>query len=115
LTCRLPDEKAKGVITLEVNGSSGLPVAVSGEWQSWEFTVPSDLLKDGLNEIRIHWPMPQFDQQKGMADAADQLMENVLPELNCIFGEIHSFVALQTPEAIESTPESQSIHINTLV
>ena len=115
LTCRLPDEEVKGAITLEVNGSSGLPVTVSGEWQSWEFTVPSDLLKDGLNEIRIHWPMPQFDQQKSMADAADQLLENFLPELNCIFGEIHSFVALQVPAAVESTPESQSIHINTLV
>lgn len=96
LTCRLPYRAVeRGVATLNINGEGQQSLMVSGDWETWDFTIPGEFLKDGVNEVDIHWPMPEFHEKKNLEVAAGQLLDGTPPDLYCIFGEIHSFTAMQ--------------------
>jgi hypothetical protein len=94
LTCRLPRlALAQGEITITVNGERLGETPITREWQTWELEVEAELVREGLNEIVIHWPTPAFPGLRGLDAVAGDLMERNLPAFFCVFGEIHTFVA----------------------
>lgn len=95
LTCRLPRTgQADGDIAIAVNGTRLGELAVSRDWESWQITVGEDLVRDGLNEVTIDWPLPEFpDEQKLDATFEHLVDEGTYPDFYPVFGEIHAFVA----------------------
>lgn len=108
LACRLHQQAiTEPKITLRVNAVNVGTVAIDREWSAWNITVPGKVLKDGLNDIGIEWPMPDFPGTAGYEDVAGDLMEGNKPEFFCIFGEIHTFVASNAQKAALSAPDFQ--------
>jgi len=94
LTCRLPQlALAQGQIAIVVNGEQLGETLISREWETWELEVGAEMVRDGLNEVVLHWPTPVFPGLKALNAVAGDLMERNLPEFFCVFGEIHTFVA----------------------
>ena len=54
--------------------------------------IPGDAVREGVNEISIRWPLPEFRGEEELALAfADPDLAS--PELFPCFGEIHAFTA----------------------
>lgn len=94
LTCRLPRlELPEGTISIEVNKKDLGEIVINREWGTWDINVGGDEVRDGLNEVLIHWPMPAFPGEKPLESVVQNLTDRILPEFFCPFGEIHTFVA----------------------
>jgi hypothetical protein len=99
LTVRLPDLAfSRSIIFITVNGEGQEEIAISHEWTTWDITIERAAVRDGLNEVIIHWPHPVFPGRRGIEAAANDILHGVLPEFYCIFGEIHSFTAAGAKE-----------------
>jgi hypothetical protein len=110
LTCRLHyPALSEPRITVRVNAVDIGSLEVDGEWAVWNITVPGKVLKDGLNDIVIEWPMPDFPGIQGYEEVLNDLMEGNKPEFFCIFGEIHTFVASNGQKAAVSSDEPQQV------
>ncbi len=107
LTCRLPGELslAEGRITLEVNGERIGEAVVGQQWTTLEALAGSRLVRDGINEVLIRWPMPDFPGLKGLEPILDDVMESYWPEFFCVFGEVHTFVATDGRAAQPNAPQ----------
>jgi hypothetical protein len=53
--------------------------------------VPGEAVRDGLNEVTINWPIPEFLGATSLESVIDDLVRNKMPEFFSVFGEIHSF------------------------
>ena len=94
LTCRLLDPAPLHTsITLKLNGKPQLEIVISSKWDTWEIDLPGDAVRDGLNEIAIKWPMPEFETSKSLEKARLKLIAREFPGFFPVFGEIHSFIA----------------------
>lgn len=94
LTCRLPEtESDEGTISVEVNGGCLGDAAIGRQWSTWEIEVAGDEIRDGLNEVVIHWPTPTFPGDKLLESLIDRITDKTLPEFFCPFGEIYAFSA----------------------
>jgi len=94
LTCRLPKPTPRQtVIGIAVNGRPQLKITVGSAWGSWDIDLPADAVRDGLNEIAINWPMPEFETAPALEKARLKLIERKFPDFFPVFGEIHSFTA----------------------
>jgi hypothetical protein len=94
LTCRLPKlASAEGQITVACNDEWLADVTIAQQWSAWEITVPGDIIRDGINEIELSWPMPEFRTDEALSDVVVKLCQQKYPEYYPIFGEIHSFTA----------------------
>ncbi len=78
---------------IKVNGQPIGELQSSREWNTWDITIPGSLVKDGVNEIVLRWPIPAFPGLTPLNRVVDDLAERLYPEFYCPFGEIHSFVA----------------------
>jgi hypothetical protein len=106
LTCRLPKLSLDGGnISVECNGKPQVEITISKEWSSWAITVPGEAVRDGLNEIKVHWPIPDFRTDEALSEVINKLCQNKYPEFYPIFGEIHSFTASSVAEVAESPLE----------
>ena len=94
LTCRLPAAAPPHAsILLAVNGQAQARFAIGHGWETWELAIPRGTVQDGVNEVSIHWPPPEFPGQQGLEAAADELVDGTLPDLFPCYGEIHAFTA----------------------
>lgn len=92
LTSRLPGPAStEGVAVLAVNGQPQAEIELDHDWRTWDVTVPGEALRDGLNEVAIHWPLPEFPGQKAFESVAADLIDEIFPEFFCAFGEVHTF------------------------
>jgi len=96
-------------VTLRVNAVNVGTVEVNREWATWNITVPGRVLKDGLNDIVVEWPMPDFPGMQGYDDVLNDLTEGNKPEFFCIFGEIHTFVVSNGQKAVVSAHEPHQV------
>ena len=94
LVCRLPGpgQPQEGVC-VEVNGKPIGEAAVGRKWETWEISVAGDVTRDGLNEVVVRWPIPEFPGDAAVGQVAADMLHGIHPTLFPIFGEIHSFVA----------------------
>jgi len=94
LTCRLPNiSSSTGSILIELNGRTRGEVEISSEWTNWDISVPAGATQNGINEIMIHWPIPEPMGRKALEAAIADTLSDITPEFYPIFGEIHSFIA----------------------
>jgi hypothetical protein len=94
ITCRLPkvtSQRAK--IAIELNGKSEAEFDISAQWTTWEITIPAQDVVDGLNEVIVRWPIPEFRSEEDLSKATSDLCQYKFPEFFPYFGEIHSFTA----------------------
>jgi hypothetical protein len=108
LSCRLHQPPlASPTVSIRVNGSNVGSIDVDCDWTAWSITVPGALLQNGLNEIDVEWPMPDFPGLSGYDDVVDDLINGSKPEFFCIFGEIHTFTASNGSQVVLAAPETQ--------
>ena len=94
LTCRLPrHSQLPGPISVELNGRRQDEIVIDRAWGTWEFVVSSEVVRDGLNQVVIRWPLQDYAGEQGLDSALAYLSERKRPEFFCVFGEIHSFTA----------------------
>lgn len=94
LTCRVPHRtQGEAAITLKINGESQTEILLSDGWSTWEIDVPGTMVRNGVNEIAIRWPMPEFPGVQALQEAVLRLNELKVPSYYPIFGDIHSFTA----------------------
>jgi hypothetical protein len=92
LTCRLPNLSA-GVAEISLNGEIQCEIAVTDEWSTWEINLNENIVLDGINEVKIYWPMPQFNTAQALVEAGNDMLRGWLPELYCSFGDVHTLTA----------------------
>lgn len=94
LTCRLPKPAPReDKTTIEFNGEPQVEILVSTDWTSWNISLPGEAVLDGLNEILVRWPMPEFQSAEALSKVTLALCHRKFPDLYPVFGEIHSFKA----------------------
>lgn len=89
LTCRTPN--AGAVLSLSINQKQVANITADTRWETWDITIPGNLVDQGLNEVVIHWPVPQADGEQPWYLEGDP--SEGLPDPFPLFGEIHSLVA----------------------
>jgi hypothetical protein len=94
LTCRLPaGATAAASVGLMVNGRPQAQLEADREWGTWEIDLAGKAVRDGLNEISVWWPTPEFPGSSALEKVKSNLFERELAEFYPTFGEIHSFTA----------------------
>ena len=117
LTCRLPklSEHAEK-ITVDCNGIPLVDMSISRQWSSWDITVPGDLVRNGVNDIEVHWPIPhKFHTAEALQEVIDKLCQMKYPEYYPIFGEIHAFTASSVALAAEDPHELEEVAVSQAV
>ena len=103
LTCRLPRAAPQDrEISIEVNGKHAIEFDINAQWTTWEFTVPGEDMVEGLNEVLVRWPMPEFRGDEDLRRATSDLCEHRFPQFYPVFGEIHSFAASAVRRSLKS-------------
>jgi hypothetical protein len=117
LTCRLPkfsDPEEK--ISIDCNGSRLVEMNISRQWSSWDITVPGDDVRNGINQIEVHWPIPsKFHTDEAFREVIDKLCQLKYPELYPIFGEIHAFTASSVALAAEDPHQLEEVAVSQAV
>ena len=105
LTCRLPKlSRDEGTISVDCNGGPQVEMIINKEWSSWDITIPGEVVREGVNEIEVHWPMPEFRTSEALGEVTSQLCQKRYPEYYPVFGEIHSFTASDGRQAATARP-----------
>jgi hypothetical protein len=112
LTCRLPNTATgESKISVALNGVSQAEMTISRQWSTWEINVAGDVVREGLNEVSVHWPVPEFESS---SEALDKVVMNLFnfwelkfPNFFPLFGEIHSFKASGAPVISTTVPMEQ--------
>ena len=95
ITCRLPNAGAPAKnISFLINGVFIGEATIGKKWETWDILATGDIVLDGLNGIAVVWPAPEFPGKQAMETVADDILKGKLPESYYVFGEIHSFVAI---------------------
>jgi hypothetical protein len=110
LTCRLPNNAlGEAPISVGLNGKSQAEMMISRQWSSWEITLAGDSVREGLNEVTVRWPVPEFESGEALEKVVTNLFnfwELKFPNFFPVFGEIHSFTASGVP-VTSTTPAVQ--------
>jgi hypothetical protein len=108
LTCRLGKFSTdKGQISIDCNGTPQVETTIDKQWSSWDILIPGNVVRDGLNEITVHWPIPDFRTAEALSEVLPKLCRMKYPEYYPIFGEIHSFIASNGSQVSTNLPTVQ--------
>ena len=106
VTCRLPEpESATQQVSIEVNGEHEVEFDAGSQWTTWEIDIPGEDIREGLNELVVHWPIPTFRSDESLRKATKALTQHKLPNFYPVFGEIHSFTAASAARVAETPQE----------
>ena len=92
LTLKVPDAAPEQTIFLRVNGTPLAEIPAIDRWTTKTLLAPANLLRLGLNEVEICWPMAVWsreEQREHIAECLEAGEPSV--EITPIFGLIHSF------------------------
>jgi hypothetical protein len=114
LTCRLPKYSLdEGKATLDCNGKPQVEMNLTKDWSAWSITIPGDAVRDGINELEIHWPIPEeFRTDEALAEAMNKMCGMKYPEYYPIFGEVHTFIAANAAEVAETPHELMEVAVS---
>ena len=108
LTCRLPNLKPReAAISVSLNGKTQAEILINHEWTSWDLDLPGEVVRDGLNEVTVRWPMPEFESGAALKKAVQDMCARKFPEFYPIFGEIHTFTAARGTAVSTSVPAAE--------
>jgi len=91
LTVKVPDTGPDQTISLLVNGNPLLQIPASDHWTTKTFSAPANLLRLGLNQVEIRWPVTTWCGGKQKERIAERLEAGEPTEITPVFGLIHSF------------------------
>ena len=94
LTVKVPDAAPEQTISLRVNGTPLVEIPAIDRWTTKNVSVPANLLRLGLNEVEICWPMTIWSHEEQREHIADHLVAGEPMEITPIFGLIHAFRVL---------------------
>ncbi|MEL7145105.1 MAG: hypothetical protein AAFO69_01955 [Bacteroidota bacterium] len=102
LVHKLPYDEV-GVLEVFLNGEKVLSSTTSGSWSKEVINLPSELLTDGINSLRIKWPLTHVthksDSGKPLQYAdVDLLHEYMYP----VIGKIHSLSLINSNKEKET-------------
>ncbi|HEX8560230.1 MAG TPA: hypothetical protein VF668_19190, partial [Pyrinomonadaceae bacterium] len=108
LTCRLPAGAAGGApVGVMLNGRPQVQIAADREWGTWEIDLAGEAVRDGLNELSVWWPTPEFPGAAALEKVKSNLFERELAEFYPVFGEIHSFTASDGQAVSAGEPDAR--------
>ena len=108
LTCRLPKPIHEAAARIRLNGRPQVEITIGSDWSTWDLNLPGEAVRNGLNEIAISWPMPEFDTDSALAKARLKLIERKFPDFFPVFGEIHSFTASDGRQILATEVDAES-------
>ena len=91
LTLKVPDARPKQMIAVRLNGDLLIEIPATEHWNTTTFSAPARLVRAGLNQVEIHWPMPAWSGEKHKERVSERLEVGELVEITPMFGLIHSF------------------------
>ena len=117
LTCRLSRlSLADGKITIDCNGLPQVEMDVSKDWSSWNITIPGHVVRDGVNQLELHWPIPtEFRTDEALTEVVAKLCQMKYPEYYPIFGEVHEFTASSVAQVSEAPQELEEVAVSQAV
>jgi len=95
-SCRLP-HLGEGVVRVGVNGRCEAQLLCGRDWTTWDISIPGERVVDGLNEVTVNWPMPEFPGAQAFETIFADMTDQLFPEFLCLFGEIESFRVSRSP------------------
>ena len=105
LTCRLPNRGAQPApISVMLNGKPHLEILIDHNWSAWEINLSGKVVREGLNEIAVRWPTPEFNSREAREQTILNLCEMKFPDFYPAFGEIHSFTAASAEQVSLAPP-----------
>lgn len=108
LTCRLPKPAPReGQISIEFNDKPQGEIVSNTDWTTWEINLTGESVRDGFNEVVLHWPMPVFETDAALGRVTMQLCQQKFPDFYPVFGEIHTFSASHGAEVPADIPVDQ--------
>jgi hypothetical protein len=108
LTCRLPnDTPGEAPISVAVNRKPHEAIMIGHEWSSWELEFPGEVVRDGMNEVTVRWPIPEFQSSAALKKAVQDMCAKKFPEFYPVFGEIHSFTASRGQAVSTTSPAAE--------
>ncbi len=113
ISCRLPHLE-EGTVRVGVNGICRAELACGREWATWDISVPGQHVVDGLNEVSVNWPMPEFPGIEAYKTVIADMNDQLFPEFLCLFGEIESFRASRPSlpaEAVDGNTAGSAVDI----
>ena len=94
LTCRLPKPAPReDKISIEINGTPQAEMTISTDWSVWDILISGEAVQEGLNEVAVRWPMPEFRTEEALSKVTMRLCYQKFPDFYPVFGEIHTFTA----------------------
>lgn len=117
LTCRLPKPAPREEkITIALNGEPQAELTITTDWSTWDVTLPGEVMRDGINEVAVRWPIPEFRSAEALSRVTARLCQQKFPEFFAVFGEIHTITASNgepetAPLPIEVQAESSLVEI----
>jgi len=105
LTYRTPTRQyANSKVSATINGIPVAEFPMSADWTTQVFTLPDDLLVDGVNKLVINWPTFQ-DYKK--PEKIFSFIDAMFP----VLGEIHTFTVSKNPvsESIAQAAEAEKV------
>jgi hypothetical protein len=117
LTCRLPKPAPREEkITIALNGEPQVEITINNEWTTWDIILPGEVVHDGLNEVAVRWPIPDFRSTEALSRVTKRLCAQKFPDFYAFFGEIHTFTAsngepVAPPALAEVQAESSLVEI----
>jgi hypothetical protein len=117
LSCRLPQPApGEAAVSVEVNGRFQGDMMIDREWTTWDVIVDGEFLREGLNEVVVRWPIPEFEGSAALERIVLNLCERKFPDFYPVFGEIHSFSACDARHAERRTvvaePELVAVEVS---
>ncbi len=102
-TGRLPEiSPPQAMAYITINRKKIGQMSLDREWSSWEISVPEKIVREGVNELVFHWPMPEFPGQAALQEITDPT------DLFAIFGEIHSLTVSEGRPAAAGSEKKQA-------
>lgn len=94
LACRLPGaSEANGEVAVNVNGVRIQLLQAGSAWQTFEFAVPQEVTRAGVNGVELEWPLRAPAWERELERGARSLERGVYPDVLPVFGEVHAFTA----------------------
>lgn len=97
ITCRLSEERpSTEIMSIHINETCVAQIAIRHKWGTWDISVMEGVVRNGINEVIVRWPMPVFPGLKPLETVAGDLLNGLCPEFFHVFGEIHAFTVSTT-------------------
>jgi hypothetical protein len=80
-------------VVVALNGVEVAQVVLESRWTPARLVLPQALLRPGINELALRWPLPPAAGDRALARVGERLDLRIGVELHPVFGEIASLRA----------------------